>query len=458
MTEGILRRNARLVFFTFAAFPLFFFFNSCTSFTMKNTNQEFGYEIINGRKLAVSYGRHHGVFEVPPLEITEVRGEEYPCLADYDRNMDSNGWWSGTGLKGLRAQECLMQYAIVPGSIVVRSSTGDDAVVFEEGRDYRVDANEWGAVGRLPDGRIGADQPVFIDYRYSKLRLDSIILSAHGRLVYKRGTPHIANPVPPTLRNRAVRLANVWQNRRLETLTDDNVFPVTETAFSEPPRAIPTEAQLKLSWALDKLNHGQKLRILAWGDSVTEATFCRDYPNGRWQEQFVTWLRERYPNAEIELISQGWGGRNTSSFLAEPPGSEHNYEEKVLGVKPDLIISEFVNDTGLPMEEITANYKRVRDDLMAMHISWIIIAPHYVKPSWMNCDREKDIDEDPRPYTQFIRQFAAENDNISIADGAVRYGRLWRQGIPHTTLMVNGINHPNETGMKIFVEALKCLF
>ena len=41
---------------------------------------------------------------------------------------------------------------------------------------------------------------------------------------------------------------------------------------------------------------------------------------------------------------------------------------------------------------------------------------------------------------------------------AIRYGRLWRQGIPYTTMMVNGINHPNAAGLKIFVDALKALF
>ena len=55
----------------------------------------------------------------------------------------------------------------------------------------------------------------------------------------------------------------------------------------------------------------------------------------------------KYQAANIELVTEAWGGRNTDSYLAEPPGSEHNYREKVLGRKPDLIVSEFVNDAGL---------------------------------------------------------------------------------------------------------------
>ena len=48
--------------------------------------------------------------------------------------------------------------------------------------------------------------------------------------------------------------------------------------------------------------------------------------------------------------------------------------------------------------------------------------------------------------------------NIALADAAMRYGRLWRQGIPYSSLMMNAINHPNTFGMKQFADALIDLF
>jgi hypothetical protein len=45
-----------------------------------------------------------------------------------------------------------------------------------------------------------------------------------------------------------------------------------------------------------------------------------------------------------------------------------------------------------------------------------------------------------------------------LADAARRYGRIWRQGIPHSTIMLNSINHPNARGMTIFADALMELF
>ena len=53
--------------------------------------------------------------------------------------------------------------------------------------------------------------------------------------------------------------------------------------------------------------------------------------------------------------------------------------------------------------------------------------------------------------------FAREH-KVALADAARRYGRLWRQGIPHSTIMLNSINHPNARGMTIFADALMELF
>jgi hypothetical protein len=75
----------------------------------------------------------------------------------------------------------------------------------------------------------------------------------------------------------------------------------------------------------------------------------------------------------------------------------------------------------------------------------------------MGLETEKNIDDDPRPYTHSVRAFAKKN-GIAVAEGAKRYGHLWREGIPYSTLMVNGINHPNTFGMKLFADALMELF
>ena len=168
-------------------------------------------------------------------------------------------------------------------------------------------------------------------------------------------------------------------------------------------------------------------------------------------------MRALFPSAKIELVTEAWGGRNTGSYLAEPPGSPHNYREKVLGAKPDLIVSEFVNDAGLSPQQVEERYSALLADFQSIGTEWIILTPHYVRPDWMGLTRERDIDDDPRPYVAGLRQFAAKH-NVALADAALRYGRLWRQGIPHTTLLLNSINHPDARGMKLFADSIMQLF
>ena len=236
-------------------------------------------------------------------------------------------------------------------------------------------------------------------------------------------------------------------------LEPENLFPVLESSYPEGP----AESNVPVARLVRRLKSGQTLRILAWGDSVTDGSYLADPKTQRWQEQFVIRLREQFPKARIELMTEAWGGRNTGSYLGEPEDSPHNYREKVLAMKPDLIVSEFVNDASLKPDQVEDRYSKLLADFKEIGAEWIILTPHYVRPDWMGLNRERDIDKDPRPYVEGLRQFAAKHD-VALADASLRYGRLWRQGIPYNTLMVNAINHPDVRGMRIFADALMALF
>ena len=75
----------------------------------------------------------------------------------------------------------------------------------------------------------------------------------------------------------------------------------------------------------------------------------------------------------------------------------------------------------------------------------------------MGLSAQRDIDADPRPYVAGLRQFA-ERHHVALADASLRWGRLWRQGIPYNTLHMNTINHPNPFGMQLFADSLMILF
>ncbi len=304
----------------------------------------------SGRQQAAAVGNHQALtatLDVAPPAILSVQAERYTRVPVY--NAADPCWRRGVTLRGVRANECPSPGLLDPSSLQVRAGPEADAARFELGKDYAADP-EWGTFGRLPNGRIRKDQTVYLDYRHGMLRIDTVVLTPDGQIVLRRGVPHVAAPLPPELRRGERRLVNVWLPAWTKRLTAENLFPILETAYPEPPKQSPSPAERLLPKTMAKLRHGQRLRVLAWGDSVTDGSYLPD-PE-RWQSQFAARLRARFPQAKIEMRTEAWGGRNTGSYLAEPAGSSHNYREKVLAARPDLIISEFVNDAGLNPHQV----------------------------------------------------------------------------------------------------------
>ena len=391
---------------------------------------------------------------VNPPPLVTVTAERHASLPLFNPN--AGGWVKGAQLHGVQAQETTTPGLLDPDSFILRAGPEPGAALFQRGEDYEIDP-AWGTFGRTTNGVIKPDQAVFASYRHGQLRLDAVVLTRDLRIVLRRGEARAAAPAPPKIEEGERQLGNIWLPGRLAKLGPEHLFPILESAYPEPSKPRPSPAERLLPKTMKRLQSGERLRLLAWGDSVTVGTYVPDWEHNRWQEQFVARLRQRFPKADIELVTEAWGGRNTSSYLNEPPGSEHNYREKVLGAKPDLVVSEFVNDAGFNPQQVEERYGKLLADFQSFGAEWIILTPHYVRPDWMGLTREREIDDDPRPYVTGLRQFAASHP-VALADASRRYGRLWRQGIPYNTLMLNSINHPDARGMKIFADALMELF
>ena len=389
--------------------------------------------------------------DVPPAPLVNVSAERCAALPLF--NAAAWGWGKGYRLSGVETQETTVKGALVPGSLELRAAP--DGPPLRRGRDYEID-EDWGTVGCLPGGTLAPGAPAWAAYTCGIARLDSVIAAEDGRLALRQGTPHPAAPHPPPLHAGETRLANIWLPARLAGLSADCLFPVLEAHYPEAAPAVPPPAQALLPRAYSKLTHGETLRVLAWGDSVTDAGYLPS-PAERWQAQFVARLQAQFPDARIELSTEAWGGRNTTTYLAEPPGAEHNFAEKVLAAHPDLIVSEFVNDSGLTAAQVETQYGHILSKFRRQGAEWIILTPHYMLPEWMGLQRQREIDDDPREYVKAVRAFAAAN-GVALADAAPRWGRLWRQGLPYMTLMLNAINHPDARGLKLYADSLMTLF
>jgi len=386
--------------------------------------------------------------KVPPPEVFEIRFERHaglPLLAAEGK------WAAGAKLDRLVSFETTLPDALEPASVVVRNASGR---IFVRGRDYEIE-ERWANVGRLEHGGIRPDESVFIDYRCRLLRLDSLFRTPDGSLRYAAGVLASSCPAIPEAAPGEERILNVFLLPQSQQL-DENAFFVIHVAELPPPDCSSCRVLLKETFR--KLETGGQLRILAWGDSITDAGYYVADAD-RWQEKFACWLRKRYPKAAIELATIAKGGQNMRWFRNEPAGSQYNYRDKILDSGADLIISEFNNDHGEPVDFLEKQYSEVLADFRSKGIEWIILTSNYSSAEWMNFNGEKGpaVEKDNRSGMIFMHDFAVRN-RIAFADGAYAFGQIWKLGIPYSTMLTNNINHPDARGMQYLADAIKAIF
>ena len=387
--------------------------------------------------------------EIPPLAIQHITGEQHAKVPSF--NPEAGGWMKGARLKALITQECTATGALYPATLKVRSLS-DPQCLYAQGRDYEADTF-WGTFGRIEDGRIPAEEEVLVDYDYSPCRLDSIVVDAGGQVRLIEGAPGLGAMAAPALSEGETAIASIWLISQTESVTNENLYPIDFDALAALPGAEPAWNQLPKTIA--KLGSGEPVTIVAWGDSVTAGGgLAKGDP--RYQEQFATRLRERFPDAAIDLRTAAWGGVGSATYMNEPPGSEHNFILDVLEPKPDLVTIEFVNDAYLDEAGVMEHYEKILNELSAVGAEVVLITPHLVRPDWLHVTSEK-VFEDPRPYVKGLKEFAKKN-NLAVADASAEWCRLWRKGIPYMTLLGNSINHPDVRGHRIFADVLIGLF
>jgi lysophospholipase L1-like esterase len=335
-------------------------------------------------------------------------------------------------------------------SLVVRK--GDVRLV--EGEDYLVD-RDWGTLGVGPDSRVTAEDTVTVDYCFSLRRMDSRIRLADGREEIRRGKSHLTRPAPPELREGEQRLSNIYVPYFSDGKNVDE-FPVEEG----PEKAVTGTTTGLIPKTVQKLRAGKPVRIVAWGDSVTEGGDASG-PEHQYQAVFGEMLRRQFPKASVEVITVAVGGSNSRQWLYPekykfriPEAAARLQWARVEAAKPDLITVEFVNDAGLKAEEVEQVYGEILRRAHGLGAELILITPHFTRMPMMGFHTLRD--KDGRPYVIALRDFAARH-HIALADASARWEHLWKEGIPYITLLNNGINHPDDRGHQLFAEELiKC--
>lgn len=220
------------------------------------------------------------------------------------------------------------------------------------------------------------------------------------------------------------------------------IRPLRDASKSEADRSA-------LAPVIEKLKKGEPVTIVCWGDSVTACGEASS-PGTCYVGALEMLLRDRFGRkTQVQVINAGIGGTST-------PGRLPAFQKEVLEHKPDVVTLEFVNDMGVPIEQLKQLYADILSRTKAAGAVLVIITPHWTMPEWMGLPKS-GLGKDTRPAVAFLRQFAREN-HVPLADASARWEQLQYEGVPYETLLKNGINHPDDRGHAIFAQELWNLF
>ncbi|MDD1759091.1 MAG: SGNH/GDSL hydrolase family protein [Methanothrix sp.] len=193
---------------------------------------------------------------------------------------------------------------------------------------------------------------------------------------------------------------------------------------------------------VEDLHSGLDITIVAFGDSITAGFAVRRGFPSFWKEM----LSKKYPDAEVELINAGVSGDTSMDGLAR-------LDWAVLSYEPDLVTINFgINDCvlGLGLVEFEANFVEMVRGIRAGPNSEILLLssqPLETPP----------YDLMVRDYYQAIERMAKQMD-VGFVDVYGAWMEQVGKGTPLSSLILPGLDHPNEAGYRIMAEELMKLF
>jgi acyl-CoA thioesterase I len=193
---------------------------------------------------------------------------------------------------------------------------------------------------------------------------------------------------------------------------------------------------------LTDLHNGCDVTIVVYGDSITAGYAVRRGFPSFWKEMLV----QKYPGVRIEMINSGVSGDTTIEGLAR-------LDWAVLSYEPDLVTINFgINDCvfGLVLEEFESNLVEMIRRIRAGPASEILLLSS--QPLEMPPYDRLVLD-----YYQAIERVAKEMD-VGFVDVYGAWMDRVKAGTPLSSLIIPGLDHPNEAGYRIIAEKLMKLF
>ena len=190
------------------------------------------------------------------------------------------------------------------------------------------------------------------------------------------------------------------------------------------------------------IESGADATIVCFGDSITAGyAVRRGFPSFLLES-----LRQRFPDSKIEMINSGICGDTSQDGLGR-------LDWAVLSYEPDLVTINFgINDCVLvlSLEEFEMNLVEMVRRIRAGPDSEILLLSSQPLES-------PPYDQRVLDYYQTVERVAKEM-NVGFVDVYGAWMKRVRAGTPLSSLILPGLDHPNEAGYRIIAEELMSLF
>ena len=226
-------------------------------------------------------------------------------------------------------------------------------------------------------------------------------------------------------------------------------FAFVDYQPAKPTRWPEQKAQTEfLTKARQKLTTGQRVKIIAYGDSITAGGDATE-PGLIFWERWAQHLRQKHPAARIEVVNGATGGDATGQGL-------NRLEQKVLSQNPNLVLIGFgMNDHniagfGTPLETFAANLRTMIDQIRAKTGAEIILYSTFPpNPKWHYGSHNMAA------YASATEQVAREK-GCAFADVYRNWNTIAVKKKPED-LLSNNINHPNDFGHGVYFRVFELL-
>ena len=228
---------------------------------------------------------------------------------------------------------------------------------------------------------------------------------------------------------------------------------------------LPKVETAKFPKTMAKLNGGEKIKVLFYGDSITVGANSSGHigyePHAESYANMVkSYMQKRFPSATIDFKNNAVGGTDSNWGINKKTGlagidnieaaEGNHFEKRVLNENPDLLFIAYgMNDQKYDATEYKQNIKEMIEGVRAKNPDVEIMLV-----SGMIANPETYFDnKDYEAYQNALLELSKDYENIGVATvyNSVKSVYTKKRFVDCTA---NNINHPNDYMMRVYAQTV----